>query len=304
MFHVEHSIMHTHNYCPVCKSSSFTPFITCKDYTLSQESFNIVSCSTCNFKFTNPIPELSELGKYYKSEDYISHSNTKKGLISQLYHMVRSYTLRGKLKLVSKYVAKGAILDYGSGTGMFLNECDKHGWRTYGMEPDAGARAIANAYALKVKESKAELIKSFPEARFNAITLWHVLEHVTDLDDTLKFFKERLSTEGVLIIAVPNYTSFDAKHYKEFWAAYDVPRHLYHFDKNSVSQLLNNFDFELVETKAMKFDSFYVSMLSEKYMTGKINYLSAFFNGLRSNLKAKTSANYSSVIYVFKLRTK
>jgi SAM-dependent methyltransferase len=296
--------MHTHNYCPVCKSSSFKPFITCKDYTVSFESFNIVSCSACNFKFTNPIPELSELGKYYKSEDYISHSNTKKGLISQLYHLVRSYTVRGKLKLVSKYVVKGVILDYGSGTGMFLNECDKNGWKTYGIEPDAGARAVANTHALKVKESKSELIHNFPETRFNAITLWHVLEHVTDLDETLAFFKERLSTEGVLIIAVPNYTSHDARHYKEYWAAYDVPRHLYHFDKNSVSQLLDKFGFELVETKAMMFDSFYVSMLSEKYMTGKINYLSALFNGLRSNLRAKSSANYSSVIYIFKLKTK
>jgi 2-polyprenyl-3-methyl-5-hydroxy-6-metoxy-1,4-benzoquinol methylase len=304
MFHVEHSFMHTHNNCPVCKNNSFTPFITCKDYTVSHKNFNIVSCSSCGFKFTNPIPSLTDIGNYYKSEDYISHSNTKKGLISQLYHLVRSYTLKGKLKLVSNYVAKGLILDYGCGTGMFLNECDRNGWKTYGTEPDAGARAIANAYALNVKESKAELINSFPEARFNAITLWHVLEHVTDIEETLNFFKERLATGGVLVIAVPNYTSFDSKHYKEFWAAYDVPRHLYHFNTNSISQLLNNFDFELVETRAMKFDSFYVSMLSEKYMTGKINYLSAFFNGLRSNLKAKTSANYSSVIFVFKLKTK
>lgn len=295
--------MHTHTNCPICTNNTFAPFITCKDYTVSQESFNIVSCNSCGFKFTNPIPEFSELPKYYKSEDYISHSNTKKGLISQLYHIVRSYTLRGKLKLVSKYVAKGVILDYGCGTGMFLNECDKNGWKTYGMEPDAGARAIANGFALKVKENKSELTRSFPEVRFNAITLWHVLEHVTDLNDTLKFFKERLSTEGVLIIAVPNYTSHDAKHYKEHWAAYDVPRHLYHFDLSSASQLLQSFDFELVETKAMKFDSFYVSMLSEKYKTGKINYLSAFMSGLVSNFKAKNAANYSSVIYVFKLKT-
>lgn len=294
--------MHTHTICPVCKNQNFSPFITCKDYTVSQEEFDIVSCDSCGFKFTNPIPNISELGNYYKSEDYISHSNTKKGLIYQLYHLVRSYTLRNKLRLISRHIPNGVILDYGCGTGMFLKECDNQGWKTYGMEPDQGARAIANGFALKVKENKEELISSFPELKYNAITLWHVLEHVTDLDETLKFFKERLATAGVLIIAVPNYTSRDAEHYQRFWAAYDVPRHLYHFEEKTISKLLNNHGFELAETKPMKFDSFYVSMLSEKYKTGKINYLSAFLNGLKSNLMAKTASNYSSVIYVFKAK--
>lgn len=292
--------MHTYTNCPVCKSQTFSPFLSCKDYTVSMETFNIVSCTTCQFKFTNPIPDLDALGNYYKSEDYISHSNTKKGLISQLYHLVRSYTLKGKLNLVSKHVQKGSILDYGCGTGMFLKQCDDSGWKTYGMEPDSGARSIANSFALKVKENKADLIASFPEIKFNAITLWHVLEHVTDLDETISYFKERLATNGVLIIAVPNYTSYDAAHYKEHWAAYDVPRHLYHFDMESMSRLLNDRGFQLAETKPMKFDSFYVSMLSEKYQSGKINYFRAFLTGLKSNLKAKKASNYSSVIYVFK----
>ncbi|MBL7912501.1 MAG: class I SAM-dependent methyltransferase [Bacteroidia bacterium] len=293
--------MTTLNNCPVCNATSFTPVLTCKDYTVSKEDFTIVVCQSCKFKFTNPRPANAVLGNYYKSEDYISHSNTKKGLISQLYHAVRNYTLKKKIQLVSKHVSRGTILDYGCGTGMFLKVCQDGGWKSFGMEPDAGAAKIASEMGLKVYPDKVSLnTTTSDDLMFDVITLWHVLEHVTDLDDTLSFFKAKLNHKGVLIIAVPNHTSFDADHYREFWAAYDVPRHLYHFHRETIEKLLNRFDFNLVETKPMKFDSFYVSMLSEKYMTGSIKYSAAFVNGLKSNLKAKTPENYSSVIYVFK----
>jgi len=286
--------------CPVCKSSSFKNSLVCKDYTVSQESFNIVVCEACGFNFTNPRPEDTIIGNYYKSEDYISHSDTKKGLISQLYHIVRNYTLNKKVNLINHFVSRGTILDYGCGTGMFLKTCLDNDWKCYGIEPDSDAIKLATRKELNVFQSK-ELLNSFDSNLFfDAITLWHVLEHVTDLDDTLNFFKSKLKTNGVLVIAVPNHKSFDAQLYKEHWAAYDVPRHLYHFHKETVEKLLGNFGFTLVNTKPMRFDSFYVSMLSEKYKTGKINYFKAFINGLTSNLKAKSSADYSSVIYVFK----
>lgn len=286
--------------CPNCQHTHFDDFLTCKDYTVSKKSFHIVSCQKCEFKFTNPIPELNDLGNYYKSEEYISHSNTKAGIVSKLYHLVRSYTLGKKIKLLKKYVKPGLILDYGAGTGMFLNACENSGWKGIGMEPDSDARAIAKGMGLTLLENKGGIDVLLPNQTFDAITLWHVLEHVTDLDDTLKYFKKKLNSNGALIIAVPNYTSEDAKHYKEFWAAYDVPRHLYHFAPNSISRLLSTHGFKLINTHPMKFDSFYVSMLSEKYKTGKVNYLNAFYNGLRSNLKARSASNYSSVIYVFK----
>jgi hypothetical protein len=286
--------------CPVCGSARQAPFLTCKDYTVSQESFNIVSCADCNFKFTNPRPEDAKLGDYYKSEDYISHSNTSKGIISKLYHLVRNHTISRKLKLISKYVSRGTILDYGCGTGMFLKHCKDNGWITFGMEPDAGAKKIGSGMGLNLSSDKADLMKRLGNQKPNVITLWHVLEHVTDLNETLYFFNRFLQTDGVLIIAVPNYTSSDAKHYGEFWAAYDVPRHLYHFEVNTVSKLLSRFGFKLIDTQPMKFDSFYVSMLSEKYKTGTVRYLKAFISGLRSNMRAKSSSDYSSVIYVFK----
>lgn len=282
--------------CPVCSGTVFTPFLTCKDYTVSHEDFNIVSCKACNFKFTNPRPSDSEIGKYYKSEDYVSHSDTKKGLINRLYHIVRTRTLRQKLSLISSYVSRGTILDYGCGTGMFLKTCADAGWKSFGFEPDSDARGLAKSKGLSVANSKEGLSGN----RFDIISLWHVLEHVTDLDQTLKFFSESITDKGRLVIAVPNYTSADARHYNKFWAGYDVPRHIYHFEINTLKRLLGNYGFSLEETKPMKYDSYYVSMLSEKYKTGSMNYLTAFLNGLKSNWAANDSSQYSSVIYIFK----
>lgn len=286
--------------CLACGSNSFEPFLKCKDYTVSQETFNILSCKACGFKFTNPRPEDSVLGNYYKAESYVSHTNTKKGLINKLYHFVRSYTLKKKVAMVNSFVSRGTILDYGCGTGMFLKACLDNGWKTFGMEPDDSARKIASEQNLNVLQNKKELASTLSNNQVSAITLWHVLEHVTDMNETLSFFKSILKKDGILIIAVPNHVSYDAKYYKEFWAAYDVPRHIHHFDVKSMTQLLTNFGFKLIETKGMKFDSFYVSMLSEKYKTGSMNLINAFLSGLKSNLKAKDTTQYSSTIYVFK----
>jgi 2-polyprenyl-3-methyl-5-hydroxy-6-metoxy-1,4-benzoquinol methylase len=286
--------------CIVCGSSQFEPFLVCKDYTVSQESFNIVSCKSCGFKFTNPRPDNSVLGSYYKAESYVSHTNSKKGIVNKLYHAVRNYTLKSKIKLVSSYVSRGTMLDYGCGTGMFLNVCKNDGWETYGMEPDDNARRMSIEKGLDVFSDKDKVSNRIADKKFNAITLWHVLEHVTDMEATLSFFKSKLNNDGVLIIAVPNHVSYDAQYYKAFWAAYDVPRHLHHFDINSMTSLVEKAGFRFQESKPMKFDSFYVSMLSEKYKTGSVNLVKAFLVGLTSNLKAKDTHSYSSTIYIFK----
>lgn len=286
--------------CLVCGSNQFEPFLQCKDYTVSQESFQIVSCESCGFKFTNPRPEDLVIGNYYKAESYVSHTNTKKGLINKLYHAVRSYTLKKKVSMINSYVSRGTILDYGCGTGMFLKACQENGWETFGIEPDDSARKIASQQGLTVFSDKGRVQTYITDKHFSAITLWHVLEHVTDMSETLSFFKSKLKKDGVLVIAVPNHVSYDAQFYKEYWAAYDVPRHIHHFDVRTMSALLKNSGFQLVETKGMKFDSFYVSMLSEKYKTGSMNLLKAFLTGLKSNLKAKDTTEYSSTIYVFK----
>lgn len=286
--------------CPVCQNNTFTEYLNVQDFTVSQEKFSIQACKNCGFKFTNPRPDLTQIGDYYKAESYISHTNTSKGLISKLYHSVRKYTLKGKLNLINRLIPrKGKLLDVGCGTGMFLNVCRENGWTVNGIEPDNGARQIAEQ--INKAAIKTEVLTSFKNETFDIITMWHVLEHVHLLNETVDWLKERLSNSGYLIIAVPNHESKDAEIYQEYWAAYDVPRHLYHFSQKSIKQLFEQKGFSLKETLPMKFDSFYVSMLSTKYQVGKINYIKAFLDGLKSNLSAESNnGNYSSLIYIFK----
>lgn len=286
--------------CPVCKNNAFDKHLEVQDYTVTQKKFQIVSCKSCGFKFTNPRPDQNEIGEYYKAESYISHTNTSKGLIAKIYHAVRKYTLKSKVNLINRlYAQKGKLLDVGCGTGMFLNEARENGWDVNGIEPDSGARQIAEE--MNKAAIKTEILSSFQNEKFHIITMWHVLEHVNLLNETVNWLKERITEDGYLIIAVPNHESKDAEIYQEQWAAYDVPRHLYHFSQKSIKQLFEQRGFRLEETLPMKFDSFYVSMLSTKYQTGKINYLKAFIDGLKSNFEAKNNKkNYSSLIYIFK----
>lgn len=271
-----------------------------KDHTVSHEVFEIWHCNICQGRFTQGIPTKSEIHKYYQSENYISHSDTKKGFVNSMYHFIRKRTLKGKRKLVEKQtgLSSGKILDIGAGTGAFLNTMKESGWSVTGLEPDERAREKANnLYGLELHDP-AELFILSPQS-FDAITLWHVLEHVHDLHDYMVQLKQLLKPNGILFIAVPNHTSHDAKIYKEHWAAYDVPRHLYHFSPTAITQLLLKHGLQLKEIKPMWYDSFYVSMLSEKYKTGKNNLPGAGWTGYVSNWKALfEKERCSSLIYI------
>lgn len=291
--------MIVYNSCPVCGHQNIYKVLSVKDYTVSGEDFEIWECGNCTLRFTQNIPDAGNIGKYYQSEDYISHSDTKKGFINSLYHSVRKRTLQQKRKLVEGFTHKnsGNILDIGAGTGAFLNAMKMSGWNCTGTEPEETARNKAKElYGLDLKN--AEALFSLPEG-FDAITMWHVLEHVHQLHEYITQLKALLKEDGKLFIAVPNYTSEDAKIYGEYWAAYDVPRHLYHFSPKSMKILLNEHGLELKNIKPMWFDSVYVSLLSEKYKTGKSNIVKAFMNGMKSNLKAfGDKSKCSSVIYI------
>jgi len=292
----------TINICPVCGSSGISEFLDLKDYFLSLESFSISKCNSCGFKFTNPVPRETDLPKYYESKEYISHSNTSKGFINGLYQAVRKYSIKKKVSFATAGLSRGEALDIGCGTGDFLNEMSKSGWNVKGIEPNETARnsAIKN-FGLDIFEESA--LFELKENSFDVVTMWHVLEHVYNLDRHLTQIKNILRNEGRLIIAIPNADSYDAKKYGEFWAAYDVPRHLYHFNRVSLARLMEKYGFEIVKVKPMVFDSFYISMLSEKYKKGKINYVSAFFNGLITDLYGLSDKKYySSLIYVLKIK--
>jgi SAM-dependent methyltransferase len=287
--------------CPACSSSSIHPVLSVKDFTVSGESFPIWQCDQCSLRFTQDVPGIDRIGNYYKSENYISHSNISKGFINRLYQIIRKKTLKQKRKLVCRLTGRqqGELLDVGSGTGAFVNEMKQNGWKVVGLEPDAGARKIAVEINCELRNIDA--LFDLPSNSFDAITLWHVLEHIHDLQNYLLQFKKLLRQDGRLIIAVPNYTSADASVYKEYWAAYDVPRHLYHFAPLSMKLLIEKNGMEIINYKPMWFDSFYVSLLSSRYKNDKTNWLGAIWNGFRSNLKAmKDVKNCSSIIYIIK----
>lgn len=282
--------------CPLCQKPDFRNFLVVQDKSVSQESFVIVQCENCGFKFTNPRPDQDSIGGYYASENYISHSNTSKGLINKAYKLVRSMTIRQKVELINRVSEKGAILDYGCGTGHFLAACQKEGWRIAGIEPNETAREQASQLA--ETPVKACLDESLEPEQFHVVTMWHVLEHIHTLNETFGHLIRLTRPQGHLIVAVPNADSLDAQEYQENWAAYDVPRHLYHFTQQTMKRFLKKHKLDLVEILPMKFDAYYVSMLSEKYRE-KNNLVRFMLNGYRSNQHANQHKNdYSSLIYV------
>ena len=283
------------NKCPICESSSLEDFLTINDHSISKENFTVKKCSNCGLKITSPRPSDDELGRYYESEDYVSHSDTNKGLINSLYQRVKSITLKQKEKLIASFNGRNTLLDIGCGTGDFLLYCKNKGCDVSGLEPDVNARKKALEKGLEDISDSSKL-NDLADKSFAVITMWHVLEHVSDLNKYMDQLHRILDQEGRLIIAVPNPDSPDAKKYKEHWAAYDVPRHLFHFSKHNIKDLANKHDFNLENIKPMLFDSFYVSMLSEKYKNGSI--FNAAINGLFSNLKASRDKNHSSLIYI------
>lgn len=283
------------NECPICSSKNFEPFLTIKDHSISQETFEVKVCSNCGLKMTSPRPKDEDLGKYYESEDYVSHSDTNKGIVNFLYQKVKSITLKQKEKLISSLGTSKRLLDIGCGTGDFLVYCKSKGWTVKGLEPDINARTKAKEKGLQDISDLTSFYK-IEDDSLGIVSMWHVLEHVSDINKYMEKLYSILEDKGRILIAVPNPDSPDAKKYKEYWAAYDVPRHLFHFSKNNIKDLAQKHGFIVENIKPMLFDSFYVSMLSEKYKKGSI--LNAAINGLFSNLKAKNSSNHSSLIYI------
>ena len=286
--------------CPVCDGKTFKTFLTCNDFFVSGEKFQIKQCSSCGFKITENIEDEDNIGPYYQSENYISHSNTSKGIVNSVYHAVRKYMLGRKRRLVEKAtgIRKGDILDVGTGTGFFLNEMKEYGWQVTGTEKSSDARDFAKK-EFNLDNLPSEKLFALKDKSFDVITLWHVLEHIHLINENMETFHQLLKEKGKLIIAVPNHESFDAKHYREFWAAYDVPRHIWHFAPKQMKQLGEKHGFKLLSLHTMPFDSFYVSMLSERYKKSKLAIFKGIYYGKISWLKSIFNpAKCSSVIYV------
>ena len=272
-------------------------FLTVIDYSVSKEAFDLYYDQDLDMLITSPQPSPENLGKYYESTDYISHTDSKRSLFEKAYHFVKGIALNNKLNLINNCsVTKGNLLDIGAGTGDFLLTAKQNGWNTIGVEPSEKAKGIAINKGIKFSDSTQEL----ESHSFDIITMWHVLEHVPNLEIQIRELKRLVKPNGTIIIAVPNYKSYDANYYGKFWAAFDVPIHFWHFSKTAIQLIFEKENIKLEKVLPMKFDSFYVSLLSEKYKNGKMNFVKAIWIGLVSNWKAKRSSEYSSHIYVLK----
>ena len=276
------------------------PFLIVKDYSVSGETFELLHDADLDMLITHPQPSLEKLPSYYDSKDYISHTDGNKSLFEKLYQFVKSIALKNKLKLINEQSPKGRILDIGAGVGDFLSVCKNDGWQTVGIEPSEKAKAIAIQKGVSFVNDLASLENN----SFDIITMWHVLEHVPNLEEYISELKRLIKANGTIIIAVPNFNSFDANYYGKFWAAYDVPIHFWHFSKTAIAKLFAPQKLKFQKVLPMKFDSFYVSLLSEKYKTGKMKFIKAFFVGLKSNNSGKQNKEYSSHIYIIKNKLK
>lgn len=295
----------THQFCPLCNSENIYPEIKLKDHLVTKEEFNIYRCSECEFLFTQNIPPEKHVSKYYESEEYISHSDTRNGLVYKLYHIARKIMLNRKYQLIKKLNTGKKLLDIGCGTGYFLNYMKTKNYDTLGIEMNDKAREYGRKkFNLEILTSE-HLTKEGQIERYNIITLWHSLEHLYEPNYYMKVIYNLLKVDGFLIIALPNPNCFDAKYYKSFWAGYDVPRHLWHFTPKTIERMAQNNKFEIIFLKKLPFDPFFNSLLSEKYCNNKVGFPFGIIISLISFLKGLFDIRQaSSIIYVMKKTSK
>lgn len=286
------------NKCPWCGSDKAQINLWLKDEFLTKEDFHICECLSCGLLYTMPRPSKDKIGAYYKSEEYYSHQENKKGFIPKVYEAVKKVNLKHKYKLATNGITKGKLLDIGCGVGDFLHTAEEHGWDCTGVEPSEDAIAIARK-RIKANIIASEDLEQIPEATFDLITMWHVLEHVDDLKWQVEQLQRLIKPQGRIVIAVPNHKSYDAQFYKELWAAYDVPRHLSHFDKITITKIFKTKGLVLKKTEKLIWDAYYISYMSEQYKHHALPLTRGVFRGLVSNCKARRSGEWSSIVYIF-----
>ena len=286
------------NACPLCGHDQLQHWIDCKDYATSLAIFSINQCQQCSFKFTNPRPTVSAIKKYYPTTHYPSHAYRTKNFMHKAYNFVRYFTIKQKIQLINRLSAKGNVLDVGCGTGHFLQACRKNGWQVFGVEPIAHARQQAQTRT--GSRVAKNIFKINDAAPFHVITLFHVLEHMHDLQGSLKKLTGLLEHHGKLVVALPNHNAYEAHVYQAQWAAYDVPRHLYHFTKATFAYLAQQCALKIIKIIPLKWDAYYICLLSEKYRNPTIShYARAIRQAYRSNQWAKKNDNnYTGLIYL------
>ena len=292
----------SYNKCPLCNSSAIKKRFACIDEFATGESFDVYECAGCGLAFTQNIPDEKEIDRYYESPTYISHSNTSKGIVNSTYHLVRKLMLRNKARLVERLtlLKNGKILDYGAGTGHFARVMASKGWDVTAIEKNSRARELALS-EFGFRMHPVEALADIKERELDVVTMWHVMEHIQEPDKMWEQLYRILDDTGIAVIAVPNSISYDAQRYREHWAAYDVPRHLWHFTPSTIMQWGEKHGFVLERQYTMPFDGFYISMLSEQYKGSRLHTIKGFWNGFKGWIAQwKRRSASSSIIYVFR----
>ncbi len=276
-------------------SPIFKHFLSVQDHFLTQENFDLYRDESAGVLKTVPQPENIE--SYYESEDYLSHDDSQDSFFAKCYQFAKIWNLRSKKSLIGKYAVDGKILDIGAGVGDVVGVLKKSGYDAIGYEPSKKARLFAARKGIELLDQTDSILPN----SIKVISMYHVLEHVPDYKKQIDLIYNWLQEDGYLILALPNYNSFDAKWFKSYWAGYDVPRHLFHFNKLAVGNVFQN-KFKLISTKPMWFDSLYVSILSARYQKRKVPFIYGICIGLISNFAALFSKEPSSLVYVLKKR--
>jgi SAM-dependent methyltransferase len=294
--------MNQYKICPLCGNREINNFITCTDFLVTGEKFEIYSCAGCLGAFTMGHPSEEEAGRYYKSENYISHTDSSRNLFEKIYQLVRKVFLARKRNLVKKLTGlkTGSILDIGCGTGHFVNTMKLAGWKVTGIEIDENARKYAKE-RFSADVFPPDYVTALSPESFDAVTLWHVLEHFDNPANWMKEISGILKPGGLAFVALPNSNSSDAGYYKETWAAWDVPRHIWHFNPHSFRIFTANNGFEIIKELPMPADVFYISVLSEKIRNTRLPFLTGLMKGLWLSISAGSGPERSSsVLYVIR----
>lgn len=272
-----------------------------RDHGISQEDFRIVECSDCKFRFTQNPPDESVIGPYYETSKYISHSADSTTLINRVYYAVRDNMLAQKYKLIRQYTDGKNFIDIGCGLGYFLNYIKQKNNTVFGIEKSESTAAIVRDKFNITVESPEFFLENKIEKKYDVVSMWHVLEHLYNPKNYISSIQKIIHDQSIIIIALPNHQSWDGRHYKEYWAGYDVPRHLWHFDASSINTLMSDLGFRCINMHRLPYDAFYVSLLSERYRGNFLSTIRAMFAGVISSIKSWMDVKQtSSIIYIYK----
>ena len=290
--------------CPLCGASEQIPYANCTDFTVSKESFTLMRCQSCGVVYTLDPPSEEQMCRYDKLNLKLKLGDSPTGLTSRLYYHVRSRMLRKKARIVESqaYRTSGSLLNYGAKTGFFSHKMERRGWKVTSVEKYHEERlfSLEMFHHRMIDVPDMALLQA---GTFDVITMWHVFEHSHHPNELLDRFYELLRPGGILVMACPNIRSTDAMHYGPYWAAYDVPRHLWHFNPNSITGLAYRHGFTLMHHEKMPYDRFYISILSERHLRHRMAFLRGMLQGLRSwRISITKRGRSSSLVYVFRKR--